>query len=134
MATTDRNQKLAFTEPGEDEPAGYHVYKRQKSPYERYMDEEGMPIFRGIGVRDTRELPLGDWRRRGGRGTFLYLNGCENVRACTWSRCPQAARCNPKSTSSTSSIWSSKAAAAPRCGSTARQDRRCSSGSRAACS
>ena len=44
------------------------------------MDEEGIPIFRGIGVRDTRELPLGDWPRRGGRGTFLYLNGCENVK------------------------------------------------------
>jgi mannose-6-phosphate isomerase-like protein (cupin superfamily) len=81
MATTDQeSSKLAFTEPGEDEPAGYHVYKRQKSPYERYMDEEGIPIFRGIGVRDTRELPLGEWRRRGGRGTFLYLNGAENIK------------------------------------------------------
>jgi hypothetical protein len=29
------NAKLDFQEPGEDEPAGYHVYKRQKSPYER---------------------------------------------------------------------------------------------------
>src|SRR5688500_7076941 len=55
MATTD--QKLTFQEPSEDEPAGYHVYKRQKSPYERYMEEEGIPVFRGIGVRDTRELP-----------------------------------------------------------------------------
>src|SRR5688572_21915042 len=69
-----------FQEPAADEPAGYHSYKRQKSPYERYMDEEGLPIFRGIGVRDSRELPLGDWTRRGGRGTFLYLNGCENVK------------------------------------------------------
>jgi mannose-6-phosphate isomerase-like protein (cupin superfamily) len=79
MATADQ-EKLAFSEPGEDEPAGYHVYKRQKSPYERYMDEEGIPIFRGIGVRDTRELPLGPWPRRGGRGTFLYLNGAENIK------------------------------------------------------
>ena len=39
-----------------------------------------MPIFRGIGVRDSRELPLGDWQRRGGRGTFLYLNGAENMK------------------------------------------------------
>jgi mannose-6-phosphate isomerase-like protein (cupin superfamily) len=78
VTTTDRT--LQFQEPDEDEPAGYHSYKRQKSPYERYMDEEGIPIFRGIGVSDTRELPLGPWRRRGGRGTFLYLNGCENVK------------------------------------------------------
>jgi len=50
MSTTEH--KLAFAEPSEDEPAGYHVYKRQKSPYERYMDEEGIPIFRGIGIRE----------------------------------------------------------------------------------
>jgi hypothetical protein len=56
MATVD--DKLTFSEPGENEPAGYHTYNRQKSPYERYMDEEGIPIFRGIGISDTRSLPL----------------------------------------------------------------------------
>jgi quercetin dioxygenase-like cupin family protein len=69
-----------FEEPTGDQPAGYRVYKRAKSPYERYMEEEGIPIFRGIGVFDVRELPLGPWERLGGRGTFLYLNGCEDVK------------------------------------------------------
>ena len=94
MATQDQT-KLTFEEPGEDEPAGYHVYKRQKSPYERYMDEEGIPIFRGIGVRDTRDLPLGPWARRGGRGTFLYLNGCENVKGMYLVEVPSGGALNP---------------------------------------
>ena len=70
----------AFEEPTGDQPAGFRVYKRAKSPYERFMEEEGIPIFRGIGVYDVRELPLGPWERLGGRGTFLYLNGCEDVK------------------------------------------------------
>src|SRR6266508_4515189 len=113
MATQDQT-KLSFEEPSEDEPAGYHVYKRQKSPYERYMNDEGIPIFRGIGVRDTRELPLGPWARRGGRGTFLYLNGCENVKGMYLVEVPSGGALNPDKHSSTSSIWSSRAASAPR--------------------
>jgi hypothetical protein len=90
------DQKIDFLEPGEDEPAGYHVYKRQKSPYERYMDEEGIPIFRGIGTSDTRSLPLGDWQRRGGRGTFVYLNGCENVKGMYLVEVPAGGALNPE--------------------------------------
>ena len=70
--------KLEFREPSGEEPAGHLIYRRTKSPYERYMEEEGIPIFRGIGVRDVRELPLERWERLGGRGTFLHLSGCEN--------------------------------------------------------
>ena len=73
-------QKIDFHEPGEDEPAGYHVYKRQKSPYERYMDEEGIPIFRGIGTSDTRSLTLGDWQRRGGRPDASGLHRLDRAR------------------------------------------------------
>ena len=67
-----------WREPTGDELAGVTKYRRPKSPYERFMEEEGIPIYRGIGVYDTRELALGDWRRRGGRGAFLYLEGLED--------------------------------------------------------
>jgi quercetin dioxygenase-like cupin family protein len=70
-------EKVEFLEPSGEAPAGYHIFKRSHSPYERYMDEEGIPIFRGIGVRDTRDLTLGNWERLGGRGAFLYLDGIE---------------------------------------------------------
>jgi mannose-6-phosphate isomerase-like protein (cupin superfamily) len=93
---TETLHATAFQEPTEDEPAGLHSYKRQKSPYERYMDEEGIPVFRGIGVSDTRDLPLGEWQRRGGRGTFLYLNGCENVKGMYLVEVPSGGALNPE--------------------------------------
>jgi len=68
-------QKLNFVEPKGDEPAGYHKFKRTKSAYKIYMEEEGLPVFTGVGCYDTRELPLGDWKRRGARGSFLFLDG-----------------------------------------------------------
>ena len=70
-----------WVEPeAEDAAAGFRVYKRSHSPYERWMEEEGVPIFRGIGVRDTRNLELGEWKRRQAKGMFLYLDGLEGVK------------------------------------------------------
>ena len=57
-----------WVEPSGDKPAGYFVYKRSHSPYERWMEEEEIPIVRGIGVRDTRDVTLGNWKRRNARG------------------------------------------------------------------
>jgi quercetin dioxygenase-like cupin family protein len=73
-------QKADFHEPSGDAPAGHLIYKKARSPYERYMEEEGIPVFKGIGVSDVRNLPLGNWERRGGRGSFLHLSGCESVK------------------------------------------------------
>ena len=86
--------KLEFREPTSDgEAAGYLTYKRIKSPYELYMEEEGIPVFRGIGVRDTRDLPLGDWKRLGGRGCFLHLQRHRKPEgSCTSSKSRRRAR------------------------------------------
>lgn len=85
-----------FREPSGDEPAGHLVYKRSRSPYERFMEEEGIPIFRGIGVRDARALPLGRWERLGGRGTFLYLSGCEHAKGMFVVEVPARGALNPE--------------------------------------
>jgi mannose-6-phosphate isomerase-like protein (cupin superfamily) len=70
-----------FQEPtGEDQPAGYRTYKRSKSPYERFLEEEGIPILRGIGVYDTRQMELRPGDRVGGRGAYLYLDGLADVK------------------------------------------------------
>ncbi len=45
------------------------------------MEEEGLPIYRGMGVYDVRQLSLGPWKRLGGRGIFLQLDGCGGIRA-----------------------------------------------------
>jgi hypothetical protein len=45
---TTSGSKLEFREPGsEGETAGYLTYKRVKSRYGLYMEEEGIPIFLG---------------------------------------------------------------------------------------
>ena len=66
-----------FHEPqSEEEVAGRLRYERVASPYERFMEEEGIPIYRNsIGLYDVRDLTLGKWRRMGGRGSYIYLPG-----------------------------------------------------------
>lgn len=66
-----------YKEPTSDANAGLKRWQRQKSGYEQFMEQEGIPVFRGIGVRDTRELTLQDWDRRNVRGSFLLLDGLE---------------------------------------------------------
>ncbi len=69
-----------FSEPVGDEVAGLKTYKAPPSPYETWMAGEGIPIVRGFGVHNVRDLELGDWRRRNARGAFLHLFGIEHVK------------------------------------------------------
>src|SRR3989304_562238 len=85
-----------FHAPEGDEPAGHHKWARPHSPDERYMEEQEIPIFRGIGTRDVRELPLGPWRRLGGRGTFLFLDGLDNIKGMYLLEVPAAGAVNPE--------------------------------------
>src|SRR5246127_1581507 len=52
--------------------------KRPHTPYEEFIEEEGIPIIRGLGVYDVRELDLKPWRRMGGHGAYLELSGLGN--------------------------------------------------------
>jgi hypothetical protein len=56
-------------EPQAGENAGFGKFKRQPLPYDRFMEAEGVPCYRGIGVRRVQDLPLVTWSRLGGRGT-----------------------------------------------------------------
>lgn len=51
--------------------------RRPDTSYEQFMREENIPIYRGVGVHDVRELTLGSWQRTGGRGCFIQLEGIE---------------------------------------------------------
>ena len=85
-----------WQEPTGDEPAGHHKYKRSRSPYERYMEEEGIPRFRGIGVYDVRDMELRPWKRLGGRGCFLCLEGIEDLKGMFVVEVPAAAALSPE--------------------------------------
>src|SRR5438270_13164598 len=62
--------------------AGYGAWKRPNTPYDNFMETQGVPIYRGIGVRRVQDLPLKPWERMGGRGTFIQLYGTEGKWGC----------------------------------------------------
>ncbi len=64
-----------YQEPTGQELAGHLHYSVLPSPYEVFMKEQGIPIYRDIGVYDSRQLPLGPWKRMGGQGSFIQLDG-----------------------------------------------------------
>lgn len=84
-----------FHEPeGEEERAGYRSWQTPKTPYDVFMEEEGLPVHRGIGLRDLRELPLVPWKRTGGRGHFIQLDGTEGRQGMYVIEIPSAGALN----------------------------------------
>lgn len=70
-----------FTAPtSEASRAGLRNWEAVKTPYLEFIESEGIPIFKGIGVHDVRELELGDWARLGARGSYLYLDGLDGIK------------------------------------------------------
>src|SRR5438445_66890 len=62
-------------EPTGTRKAGFGEFKKQPTPYDAFMASEGIPVFRGIGIRKVQDLPLAPWKRTGGRGHF---NGADD--------------------------------------------------------
>src|ERR1700739_4528962 len=71
--------KVHGNEPKAGENAGFGKFKRQPLPYDRFMEDEGVPCYRGIGVHRVQDLPLVAWPRLGGRGSFIQLFGTEGL-------------------------------------------------------
>ena len=71
--------QVHWHEPSGFKRAGFGKFKRQPLPYDRFMDAEGVPCYRGIGVRRVQDLPLVPWQRLGGRGSFIQLYGTEGL-------------------------------------------------------
>lgn len=85
-----------YREPVGSEKAGYLHYKQPPSPFENFMKEEGIPIYRGIGVYDSRQLPLGRWERMGGRGSYIQLSGIQGKTSLYVVEVPAAGVLNPE--------------------------------------
>src|SRR4029079_3892045 len=64
-------------EPKGFKNAGYGAWKRPNTAYDDFMEAQGIPIYRAIGVRKVQDLPLKPWARMGGQGTFIQLFGTE---------------------------------------------------------
>jgi quercetin dioxygenase-like cupin family protein len=83
-------------EPTGTKRAGYGKFGRPKTPYDLFMESEGIPIFRDIGVRRVQDLPLQPWKRLGGRGTYVQLYGTEGKWGCYVAEIPGAGATNPE--------------------------------------
>ena len=70
-------EKPFFEPSGEQQRAGARTWKQPKTPYDRFMEEEGLPIVRGLGFGDVREIPKSPWKRMGGQGSYIQLDGTD---------------------------------------------------------
>ena len=68
-----------FNEPSPTGKAGFGKWQNPKSPYDRFMEAQGVPIHRDIGVHKVQDLPMAPWKRLGGRGTAIQLLGTEHL-------------------------------------------------------
>jgi quercetin dioxygenase-like cupin family protein len=73
----DIGAQTHWHEPGANQKAGYGKFARPSSRYDQFMDSEGIPIFRDIGISKVQNLPLKPWKRLGGRGSYIQLWGTE---------------------------------------------------------
>lgn len=65
------------------------------SPFERWMQKEGLPIVTGHAV-DVRALALEAWPRLGGKGAFADLIGLEGVTSMFIAEIPPAGSLQPE--------------------------------------
>ncbi len=66
-------------EPKAGENAGFGKFGRPAMPYDNFMQNEGVPVFRGLGLKRVQDLPMQPWARLGGRGSFVQLWGTEGL-------------------------------------------------------
>ena len=64
-------------EPAGAKKAGFGEFRKQPTPYDAFMESEGIPVFRDLGISTVKNLALMPWKRTGGRGHFIQLYGTE---------------------------------------------------------
>ena len=75
----DTTKETHWHEPKAGQNAGFGTFGRPAMPYDRFMEAEGVPVYRGIGVRRVQDLPMAPWQRLGGRGSYIQLYGTEGL-------------------------------------------------------
>ena len=83
-------------EPTGSNRAGFGEFGRPKTPYDLFMESEGIPIYRDIGVSKVQNLPLAPWKRLGGKGSFIQLHGTEGKWGSYVVEVPGAGALNPE--------------------------------------
>ncbi|MBX2838351.1 MAG: cupin [Gammaproteobacteria bacterium] len=76
--------------------AGYGKFLQPKSDYDQFMEDDGLPVFRGLGLSSVKDLELVDWPRMGGRGHYIQLHGTEGKWGCYVIEVPPAGALLPE--------------------------------------
>ena len=88
---------MSFEAPTDERHiAGVQKVPRPPVPYEVFMQEEGIPVLRGIGVYDIRDMTLGTWDRAGARGSFIALEGLLGIKGMFVLEVPSAGETKPQ--------------------------------------
>ena len=90
----DLEGAVHWHEPTSGERAGFGKFGQPKTDYDRFMDADGIPVFRGIGISKVQNLDLHDWPRMGGRGHYIQLHGTEGKWGCYVVEVPGAGALN----------------------------------------
>ena len=90
------DQATHWHEPTAGQQAGFGDFLRPQMPYDRFMEAEDIPIYRGIGVRRVQDLPMMPWRRLGGRGSYIQLYGTEGLWGQYVAEIPAAGALKPE--------------------------------------
>jgi quercetin dioxygenase-like cupin family protein len=90
----DKTDKSHWHEPKAGQNAGLGKFGRPAMPYDKFMEDEGIPVYRGIGVKRCQDLPMKPWKRTGGNGTFVQLYGTEGLWGMYVSQIPGAGALN----------------------------------------
>ena len=85
-----------WSEPTDGKRTGFGKFKKLPLPYDIFMESEGIPVFRELGVRDIRDLPLMPWKRIGGKGSYIQLYGTEGKWGCYAVEVPPAGALHPE--------------------------------------
>lgn len=85
-----------WQEPKGTNRAGFGKWTNPKSPYDLFIESQGIPIHRDIGVHKVQDLPMAPWKRLGGRGTAIQLFGTEGLWGMYVVEIPAAGALNPE--------------------------------------
>jgi quercetin dioxygenase-like cupin family protein len=92
----DASEGKHWHEPKAGENAGTGTFSRPAMPYDRFMEAEGVPVHRAIGVHRVHDLPMKPWQRLGGRGTYIQLFGTEGLWGMYVVEIPPGGALNPE--------------------------------------
>jgi len=72
------------------------VYTPAKTGYQRWMEQEGIPIVEGLAIADVTDLALRPWKRLGGNGTYIQLKGGGGITGMYVVEIPAGGALNPE--------------------------------------